>query len=91
MDINTIRSRAGLPDVSNSINSELCLDAIAQEWRIEFFTEWGHRWIDLKRTGRANAVLSNVKNNWQYYDTLYPIPVSELETAPNLEQNTGYE
>jgi hypothetical protein len=91
MDINTVRSRAGLPEVSKSINSELCLDAIAQEWRIEFFTEWGHRWIDLKRTGRANSVLSKVKSNWQYYDTLYPIPVSELETAPNLEQNTGYE
>lgn len=91
MDINTIRSRAGLPDVSNSINRDLCLDAIAQERRTEFFTEWGHRWIDLKRTGRANTVLSKIKSSWQYYDTLYPIPVSELETAPNLEQNPGYE
>jgi starch-binding outer membrane protein, SusD/RagB family len=90
-DINVIRRRAGLPEVLQSITNQQCLDAIAQERRTEFFTEWGHRWIDLKRTGRANAVLSKEKNNWQYYDTLFPIPFSELETAPNLEQNPGYE
>jgi starch-binding outer membrane protein, SusD/RagB family len=90
-DVNVIRRRAGLPDVLQSITKQQCLDAIAQERRTELFIEWGHRWIDLKRTGRANAVLSKVKNNWQYYDTLFPIPFSELETAPNLEQNPGYE
>ncbi|HEY8895780.1 MAG TPA: RagB/SusD family nutrient uptake outer membrane protein [Niastella sp.] len=89
-DINAIRTRAGLIALEKNINDEQCLDAIFRERRIEFFTEWGHRWIDLKRTDRANAVLK-VKSNWQYYDTLYPIPLSELETAPNLEQNPGYE
>lgn len=90
-DVNVIRSRAGLPDVLQSITNQECLDAIAKERRTELFIEWGHRWIDLKRTGRANVVLSKVKNNWQYYDTLFPIPFSELETAPNLDQNPGYE
>jgi hypothetical protein len=91
-DINTIRSRAGLQVLSKNITNEQCLIAVAQERRTEFFTEWGHRWIDLKRTGQADVVLSRVKaGNWQYYDTLYPIPLSELETAPNLEQNRGYE
>lgn len=90
-DINVIRTRAGLIALEKNINNEQCLDAILQERRFEFFAEWGHRWIDLKRTGHANTVLGNVKSNWQYYDTLYPIPISELETAPNLEQNPGYE
>ena len=90
-DINVIRTRAGLIALEKNINNELCLGAILQERRFEFFAEWGHRWIDLKRTGGANTVLSKVKSNWQYYDTLYPIPVSELETAPNLKQNPGYE
>lgn len=91
-DINAIRTRAGLTALAKSINNEQCIDAILRERRFEFFAEWGHRWIDLKRTGQADAVLSKVKaGNWQYYDTLYPIPLSELETAPNLEQNPGYE
>lgn len=90
-DINAIRTRAGLTALEKSINSEQCLGAILNERRFEFFAEWGHRWIDLKRTDQATAVLSKVKSNWQYYDTLYPIPLSELETAPNLEQNPGYE
>jgi hypothetical protein len=90
-DINAIRLRAGLHELEKNISKEECLQAIEQERRTEFFAEWGHRWINLKRTGNANAVLSKVKSNWQYYDTLYPIPFAELETAPNLEQNPGYE
>lgn len=90
-DINIIRTRAGLTALEKNINNEQCLDAILNERRFELFAEWGHRWIDLKRTGQANAVLSKAKSSWQYYDTLYPIPLSELETAPNLKQNRGYE
>jgi starch-binding outer membrane protein, SusD/RagB family len=91
-DINIIRTRAALPALTTTISSEQCLQALEQERRTELFAEWGHRWIDLKRIGRANSVLSKVKGgNWQYYDTLYPIPLSELETAPNLKQNPGYE
>jgi starch-binding outer membrane protein, SusD/RagB family len=89
-DINTIRTRAGLPVLATTISSEQCLKAIEQERRTELFTEWGHRWIDLKRTNRANVVLS-IKSGWHHNDQLYPIPFAELETAPNLEQNPGYE
>lgn len=90
-DINTIRTRAGLHELLKNVSREECLQFIEQEKRIEMFAEWGHRWFDLKRTGHASAVLSKVKSNWQYYDTLYPIPFSELESAPNLKQNVGYE
>jgi starch-binding outer membrane protein, SusD/RagB family len=91
-DINSIRTRAGLPAIATNSSSEQCLQAIGQERRIELFAEWGHRWFDLKRTHRANAVLSAAKGNkWQASDQLYPIPFSELEADPNLEQNEGYD
>jgi hypothetical protein len=90
-DINIIRTRAGLPALATTISSEQCIQAIEQERRTELFTEWGHRWIDLKRTNRADMVLSAKASGWQHNDQLYPIPVTELETAPNLVQNPGYE
>jgi starch-binding outer membrane protein, SusD/RagB family len=91
-DINRIRTRAGLAAKEATISNEQCFQAIEQERRIELFAEWGHRWFDLKRTHRANAVLSAAKgSNWHTNDQLYPIPFSELEADPNLEQNEGYD
>lgn len=91
-DLNKIRTRAGLPAIATTISSELCFQKIEQERRVELFAEWGHRWFDLKRTDRANAVLSAAKGSkWQASDQLYPIPFSELEADPNLEQNPGYD
>ncbi len=31
--------------------------AVAHERQIELFAEWGNRWFDLKRTGKASAIL----------------------------------
>jgi starch-binding outer membrane protein, SusD/RagB family len=91
-DINVVRNRAGISPVSDTISYDQCAAAIEQERRTELFTEWGHRWIDLKRTKRADAVLSIIKgSNWQSTDHLYPIPLSEIETDPYLKQNPGYE
>ncbi len=89
-DINVIRSRAGLPDTEADGQASV-LAAIEQERRIELFTEWGHRWFDLKRTGRADAVLAPLKPNWEPTDVLFPIPLQEIENNPNLlPQNPGY-
>jgi hypothetical protein len=89
-DINTLRNRAGLPN-SNANTTETALDAIFQERRVELFTEQGHRWLDLKRSGRADQVLGLLKPNWRPTDVLLPIPETELETNPNLlPQNQGY-
>lgn len=89
VDINTIRERAGLPNTEADSQSAV-LAAIEQERRIELFSEWGHRWLDLRRTNRIDDVLSPLKSDWQSTDALYPIPESELETGPNLTQNPGY-
>ena len=87
-DINLIRMRASLPNTSASDQSSL-LTAIEAERRLELCFEWGHRWFDLKRTGRIDAVLSG-KPSWQPTDALYPIPLMEIQRNPALTQNPGY-
>lgn len=89
-DINTIRNRAGLPAIFAGTETAI-LSAIDQERRVELFTEWGDRWLNLKRVQQADAVLSIVKgNNWQPTDVLYPLPEMELDKNPFLIQNPGY-
>jgi starch-binding outer membrane protein, SusD/RagB family len=92
-DLNIIRHRAGLPNTSASDEASL-LAAIEQERKVELFTENGHRWFDLKRTGKADAVLSVIKGaTWQSTDQLYPIPGREIAKSPSLQghQNPGYQ
>jgi len=90
-DLNMIRNRAGLPS-SLAANTTDLLSAIRQERRVELFAEWGHRWLDLKRTGMANQVLSVYKGAaWQATDVLYPIPFSQIQSNPFLTQNPGYQ
>lgn len=89
-DINIIRNRAGLPNTT-ALSAAEVLAAIELERRLEFFTEWGHRFFDLKRTGRIDAVLTPVKPNWNTTDALLPIPQNEMLLNPNLKpQNPGY-
>jgi hypothetical protein len=89
-DVDAVRLRAGLPVLPDNLNRDEMLLAIEQERRIELFSEWGHRWFDLKRTGRALAVLSPLKAGITATDLLYPIPLDALKTNPNLVQNPGY-
>lgn len=92
-DLNALRRRAGLSDLPNTLTQPQLLEAVAQERRIELFAEWGHRWLDLKRTGQASAVLRQlpVKQPWQGdYQLLYPIPPAEIQFDRFLIQNPGY-
>ncbi|NOS93033.1 MAG: RagB/SusD family nutrient uptake outer membrane protein [Cyclobacteriaceae bacterium] len=88
-DLNTIRTRAGLTSSLAATQAELLL-AIEQERRIELFSENGHRWLDLKRTGRLDAVIGAIKPGWQSTDALFPIPQNERNRNSNLSQNPGY-
>lgn len=88
-DLNRIRQRAGLAAVVAVTSGEL-LDAVVDERRVELYSEWGHRWLDLKRTGRADAVLSVVKAEWSGSDALYPVPKGERDNNVFLTQNPGY-
>ena len=89
-DIDVIRTRAGLPGLAVTTQTSL-LTALEKERQTELFMEWGHRWQDLIRWGRANAVLGVIKGtNWQPTDVLYPIPLGELQSNASLTQNPGY-
>jgi hypothetical protein len=92
-DLNLIRARAGLGGFTGS-DKETILSAILHERQIELFSEWGHRWLDMKRTANVNAIMTAAapikgttwNSNWQ----LYPIPLYDITINPNLEQNQGY-
>ncbi|RFM29218.1 RagB/SusD family nutrient uptake outer membrane protein [Chitinophaga silvisoli] len=92
-DLNIIRKRAGLVNL-NGLTKESLIEAILHERQVELFTEWGHRWLDLKRMGKINEVMTSVtaekggtwSANWAYW----PIAQSELIADHNLVQNVGY-
>lgn len=89
-DINVIRLRAGL-ELSTAQSQTEWLSAIEQERKVELFSEWGHRWFDLKRTNRSNQVLSPLKPSWQVEDMILPLPENEMKNNPALTpQNPGY-
>lgn len=83
-DLNTIRLRAEVPPTQASTQAALLL-AIEAENAVEFAFE-AHRWFDLTRTGRAEAVLGlSNRNFW-----LFPLPLSDVQSDPDLTQNPGY-
>jgi hypothetical protein len=94
-DINKIRIRAGLPLYNGANDMSSVLKAIYHERQVELFSEWGHRWFDLKRTGNANSIMNVITpkkgGTWESTDQLYPIPFRELQRGINLTQNLGYE
>jgi hypothetical protein len=94
-DLNIIRNRAGLPDYIGATDQSSVINAILHERQVELFTELGQRWMDLKRTGTVDAVMTLAcphKNNstWNSYQQLYPFLFSDVQADPNLTQNPGY-
>jgi hypothetical protein len=89
-DLDKIRLRAGLAGTT-AVSQEQIITAIGQERRWELFTEYGHRFFDLKRSGTIDNTLAAVKPGWDSTDVLFPLPQSELGVNPNLRpQNPGY-
>jgi hypothetical protein len=93
-DLNKIRNRAGLGDYSGPTDKNSVFAAILHERQVELFTEWGHRWLDLKRTNNVDAVMSIVTplkgGMWSPNWALYPISYYDLTQDPDLTQNPGY-
>lgn len=89
-DLDQIRQRAGLSKTTAVTKQEI-LDAILEERKLELFSEYGHRFFDLKRTGNLDQKLSGIKPGWNTADRLFPIPQNEININSNLlPQNTGY-
>ncbi|RAJ94414.1 putative outer membrane starch-binding protein [Larkinella arboricola] len=89
-DINVLRARAKAPNVVAASQAD-ALSAVERERVYELAFE-GHRWYDLVRTGRAQAVMSAFSPNWNSRYERWPIPQSEIQRNPSLQgqQNPGY-
>lgn len=85
-DINAIRTRAGLTALTYGLSQPNVLLAIEQERKVELFGEgYGHRWIDLVRTGRIDAVMTAAKpTTWKSSAAYWPIPDKEVLNNPAL-------
>lgn len=89
-DLNIVRNRALLPNTPATSQADL-KDAILLERRLELAFE-GHRWMDLKRSGKAISIMNNLgfAYNVTQNKLVLPIPQNELDRNPKLIQNLGY-
>ena len=93
--LNQVRIRAGLqPYTIQQINDQDAFrNALFEERRYEFAFE-NQRWFDLLRTGKAIEIMNASANRGftvKPYQLVYPIPQSQIDTAPDkMKQNDGY-
>tara|TARA_R110002073_G_scaffold263133_1_gene426185 strand:+ start:3364 stop:4956 length:1593 start_codon:yes stop_codon:yes gene_type:complete len=89
-ELNKIRNRAGLADVSDTLAGTALFDAIVNEKFLELAHE-GQRFWDLVRWGMASTELSGT--GYTSTNDLYPIPITEIDKNSELtldDQNPGY-
>lgn len=91
--LNEVRTRVGLPLFGTpgypSAKYPTLALAIEHERRVELAIEF-HRWFDLKRTGRAVAVLSAKGKPVNENKLLLPIPETVRMQNGIITQNDGY-
>lgn len=93
--LNKIHGRAGLKAYTSAelSNQALFREAVWKERRFELAFE-NHRWFDLLRTGKAVEIM-NASANGEFvvesYQLVFPIPQSQIDTAPDkMTQNDKY-
>lgn len=79
--INQVRARAGLSDLS--LDAGNFVDLILQERFIELSFEGAHRFLDLRRRGKAMEEIPG----YQPCNDIWPIPQREIDRNPVLQQN----
>jgi hypothetical protein len=93
-DLNAVRTRAGLPAAAAVSQTDI-LGAIQKERRVELFTETGHRFFDLRRTGALDALMTAVApqkgGSWSSYKAWWPIPLTDIQNDTRLVQTPGYQ
>jgi hypothetical protein len=90
--INAVRRRAQLPDLTLGLSQDQFRDSVRVERSHELAFE-SKRLFDLKRWGTFASVLSNdpvARTGVQPYHMLMPIPQYEMNLDPALAQNPGY-
>lgn len=73
---NEVRIRAKMPTLSS-----VTVDQILEERHIELACEWGDRFFDLVRTGKAAGTLPGFLAGQHEF---YPIPQNQIDLNPNL-------
>lgn len=89
-DLTTLREARGLEPATES--GDALIEAILEERRRELAFE-GHRWFDLKRRARDIPKPAHSGQSPLPYDDfriLAPLPTSQVQNNPELEQNPGY-
>jgi hypothetical protein len=91
--INQVRTRAHVPDLTAGLSQSDFRDSVFLERRKEFIQE-GNRWFDLVRQGGQVLVDAlkkfPAKQSATLKDSLYPIPLTEIQLDPLLTQNPGW-
>ena len=91
--INQVRTRAQIANLTPGLSQSAFRDSIFLERRKEFIQE-GHRWFDLVRQGGTVLVdaLHKIpaKSAANSKNTLFPIPLVEIQQNSKLTQNPGY-
>ncbi|GAQ14845.1 putative outer membrane protein [Myroides odoratimimus] len=87
--LNSIRQRANLLALPNTLDKEQTLLAMLKESQKEFFLEHGRRFFDLKRNNKL-SLLKIPKPNWQDKHALFPYPEKEILINPNLNPQNDY-
>lgn len=80
--LNQVRARAGLAPVT--LDATNYMDLILQERLIELSFEGAHRFLDLRRTGRAADEI----DGYRPCNDIWPIPQREIDRNPSLVQNS---
>lgn len=75
---NAVRTRASMPTKTG-----VTLEEVLDERRMELACEWGDRYMDLVRTGKAQEILGG--KGWTPEKTYYPIPLEQRINAPSLD------
>lgn len=101
--INTIRARVDMPPLDQNLSQEEMRQRIRHERRIELAFE-GHRYFDIRRWEIADEVMPGpvygmevdgehvevTERVWAPRLNLWPIPRSEIDLNPQLDQNPGW-
>jgi starch-binding outer membrane protein, SusD/RagB family len=93
--LNTVRRRAGVPDLQG-LGAEELIEAVLRERSWELFAE-GDRWYDLTRTGKFLTVIPAAVNdvfptrNPAPRHRYFPIPQDEIDANPLVTQNPDWQ
>jgi len=94
--INQVRSRVGMPDLPTGLTKDEMRERIYHERRVEFASEGVHledliRWRRLEVVeNRHLSAGCTYHTDFEEFEYLWPIPQTEIDVNPNLEQNPGY-